>query len=121
MMTLSPFLLLLIAAVVIGNASEGEVKNEFEERLKDEFKDPSRSEVAEVILLRELEVLEETLFGKEMTSDTEENRNSREKRCMGYDIECNENLPCCKHRKLECVETSGYWWYKRKYCRPIKG
>nr|P83557.1 RecName: Full=Mu-hexatoxin-Mg1b; Short=Mu-HXTX-Mg1b; AltName: Full=Neurotoxin magi-1 [Macrothele gigas] len=35
--------------------------------------------------------------------------------CMGYDIHCTDRLPCCFG--LECVKTSGYWWYKKTYCR----
>nr|BAD13407.1 peptide toxin 6 precursor [Macrothele gigas] len=64
-------------------------------------------------------MIEENLFGKELSFVPEENRNSRHKRCMGYDIECNERLHCCAD--LECVKTSGRWWYKKTYCRRKSG
>nr|W4VRV3.1 RecName: Full=U12-barytoxin-Tl1a; Short=U12-BATX-Tl1a; AltName: Full=Toxin ICK-6; Flags: Precursor [Trittame loki] len=118
MKTMIAWLVLLTFAAALCFADEGLKQEHMNERKKSRFREDIPDEISEDLLLQEMEAMEAELLEKEMRM--EENRNSREKRCLGEDISCGEKpgdlvrMPCCA--KYECKETAGYWWYQKRFC-----
>uniref|UniRef100_A0A4Q8K7V2 U47-Liphistoxin-Lsp1a_1 n=2 Tax=Liphistius TaxID=62150 RepID=A0A4Q8K7V2_9ARAC len=96
------FLLVFVLAVSLGQADKDENRMEMQEK----------TEKTEDFLLQKLEELEAKL----LEEDSEESRNSRQKRCIGEGVPCDENDPhCCSG--LECRKPPLHGiWYKSYYC-----
>nr|D2Y257.1 RecName: Full=U11-theraphotoxin-Hhn1a; Short=U11-TRTX-Hhn1a; AltName: Full=Hainantoxin-XVI.5; Short=HNTX-XVI.5; AltName: Full=Peptide F4-19.87; Flags: Precursor [Haplopelma hainanum]ADB56750.1 HNTX-XVI.5 precursor [Haplopelma hainanum] len=103
------FLLVFVLAVSLGQADKDENRMEMQEKTE---QGKSYLDFAENLLLQKLEELE----AKPLEEDSEESRNSRQKRCIGEGVPCDENDPrCCSG--LVCLKPTLHGiWYKSYYC-----
>nr|B1P1H7.1 RecName: Full=U26-theraphotoxin-Cg1b; Short=U26-TRTX-Cg1b; AltName: Full=Jingzhaotoxin-57; Short=JZTX-57; Flags: Precursor [Chilobrachys guangxiensis]ABY71727.1 cystine knot toxin [Chilobrachys guangxiensis] len=103
MNTIIPLLLLSLLITVYAYALEDGNKEEMQDIAESEFE--ASNEMLQLAHLLEAD-----------RAETEEDRNSRQKRCWGANVPCeDENSPCCP--PLKCEKTFGYgWWYGSPFC-----
>nr|D2Y283.1 RecName: Full=U11-theraphotoxin-Hhn1m; Short=U11-TRTX-Hhn1m; AltName: Full=Hainantoxin-XVI-13; Short=HNTX-XVI-13; Flags: Precursor [Haplopelma hainanum]ADB56776.1 HNTX-XVI-13 precursor [Haplopelma hainanum] len=103
------FLLVFGLAASLGQADKNENRREMQKKTE---QGKSYLNFAENLLLQKLEELEAKLLEKH----SKKSKNSRQKRCIGKDVPCDENDPRCCSGLICLTPTLHGIWYKSYYC-----